>query len=53
MSPAHQPHRPRSLRWLGILALAIFCLALVATVWLIGLENFFPSDPGASASTTP
>jgi ferric-dicitrate binding protein FerR (iron transport regulator) len=53
MPPAHQPHRPRSLRWLGVLALALLCAALVAMVWIAGPENVFPSDPGVSASTTP
>jgi hypothetical protein len=38
-----------------VLALAIFCLVLVAAVWVAGLGNVFPSDPAESpsASTTP
>jgi hypothetical protein len=52
MPAAHQPHRPRSLSWVWILALAMFCALLVAAVWIVGPAHVFPSDPAESPSAT-
>ncbi|MBV9821204.1 MAG: hypothetical protein JO144_03090 [Actinobacteria bacterium] len=53
MPAAHQPHRPRSPRWLEVLALVLLCAGLVALVWIAGPEHVFPSNPAPSASATP